>query len=460
MGDRVRVRVSNAISGLEMLAETSLPRREVVRHVLAALGSRPSRPAKVFQAGALVQEDFQVQSSADVSFTATIGDALATEEREELLRALHRGDTFFWKLAPEARDDKALALAAIEGDGAGRILQHTSEALRDDFDVVLASVLQPGGCAFEDASEALRGNRDLVLAALAEHPWVFARTSDALRNDKALALLAVRRNGGLLASASRNLRNDREVVLAAVQQCGPALEHASPDLQADVAIVMAAVGQCGTALQHAGPDLRADAALAMFALQRGWPYVALLNMCPAARDNKAFALTAIALDTYPRVLIFASEALRNDFDVVLASVQQSGTTFEYAGEALRGDRAILLAAVAEHPWAFARTSQALRDDEALALQAVQLDGHLLAFASGDVQKNRRVVLAAVQQCGAALRHASHDLRTDAAMVRAAAGRCGGLGGALCRCQTGRARHSSEAAQHAKKLGQAKRFRYV
>lgn len=76
-----------------------------------------------------------------------------------------------------------------------------------------------------------------------------------------------------------------------------------------------------------------------------------------------------------------------------------------------------------------------------------------------------MVLAAVAQCGVALRHASWDLRTDAAIVTAAAERCldqraacrlSGRDddGPYCRCQTKRARRSSDAARHAEKLRQA------
>lgn len=90
---------------------------------------------------------------------------------------------------------------------------------------------------------------------------------------------------------------------------------------------------------------------------------------------------------------------------------------------------------------------------------MQLDGNLLAFASEDVQKARG------PGCRGAVWHASWDLRTDAAIVTAAAERCldqraacrlSGRDddGPYCRCQTKRARRSSDAARHAEKLRQA------
>ena len=243
-GGDVRVRVTNAVSGKEMLATTSLPRQNVVRRLRVELGSRPSRPVEIFQAGALAGEEFEVpQHPVDgvLPFTAIVSDALTEQEREELLRSFTLGYSLllFLGMSPAARDDKVIALEAIHQDGCGRILQFASETLQGDFDVVLASVRQHAD-AFAHASQALRGDRAILMAALARHPWAFARASDSLKDDKALALRVVQMDGNLLAFASEGVQDSRKVVLAAVEQCGAALQHASPALRGDPGIVRAA----------------------------------------------------------------------------------------------------------------------------------------------------------------------------------------------------------------------------
>ena len=278
MGDQVRVRVANALSGQEMLATTSLPRKNIVRYLLRRLGSRASRPAQIFHAGASVGEDWQVQPSQEILLlTATIGNALPAEERAELLREFSN-------------------------------LDH-------------------------------------------DHYSVFPLKSPAVRDDEALALAAIGRDVGgyLLRFASKALRNNRELVLAAVRQCGTALQYASRDLRGDAAIVRAAVEQRASALEHASAELRADPAMATFALQKGLPFWVLLEMCPAARHDRGLALAAIELGAFPGLLGLACEALRTDFDGfnreahkrTLATVEQCGAVLAQASQDLRADAALL-----------------------------------------------------------------------------------------------------------------------
>ena len=89
---------------------------------------------------------------------------------------------------------------------------------------------------------------------------------------------------------------------------------------------------------------------------------------------------------YPRS---ESEEMRADKKVVLAAVQQNGTTLEYASEEMRGDKEVVLAAVQQNGnGALKYASAEMRADKevVLALKAfvlaeVQQEGFILVFAS-------------------------------------------------------------------------------
>ena len=82
------VRVSNAVSGGVLVAQTRIPCARLVSTVLDLLGSRPSRPVTLLHFGRVVDSEFSVPDGAHVELTATTGDALTVEDREELVRDL------------------------------------------------------------------------------------------------------------------------------------------------------------------------------------------------------------------------------------------------------------------------------------------------------------------------------------------------------------------------------------
>ena len=102
--------------------------------------------------------------------------------------------------------------------------------------------------------------------------------------------------------------------------------------------------------------------------------------------------------------------------------EKDGCALEYASEALRNDREIVLAAVAKYMRAFQYASKALRADREtfgcntpVLLAAVAQNGFALEYASEALRNHREVVLAAVAWRSAGARvlvDASHELRAD------------------------------------------------
>ena len=74
----------------------------------------------------------------------------------------------------------------------------------------------------------------------------------------------------------------------------------------------------------------------------------------------------MAVEAAPSALLYASERLKNDKEVVLAAVKRSGAALEYASEELRDDREMVLSAVYSD-WGCLKwvASQRLQQDEEL-----------------------------------------------------------------------------------------------
>eukprot|EP00405_Crypthecodinium_cohnii_P009380 CAMPEP_0206433606 /NCGR_PEP_ID=MMETSP0324_2-20121206/8630_1 /ASSEMBLY_ACC=CAM_ASM_000836 /TAXON_ID=2866 /ORGANISM="Crypthecodinium cohnii, Strain Seligo" /LENGTH=676 /DNA_ID=CAMNT_0053899897 /DNA_START=118 /DNA_END=2148 /DNA_ORIENTATION=+ len=131
----------------------------------------------------------------------------------------------------ELRSYKPTALALLPHFP--HFLQYCSPGLRDDREVALTAV-EKDGQALQHASEALRGDKDVVLLAVGKNGQALEHASEALRGDKDVVILAVGKNGQALQHASEALRGDKEVVIVAVRMDVRALLHASKQYQKDV----------------------------------------------------------------------------------------------------------------------------------------------------------------------------------------------------------------------------------
>ena len=114
------------------------------------------------------------------------------------------------------------------------------------------------GLALQHATEELRGDREIVMAALSQDGWALEYATEVLRGNREIVMKAVTQKGLALQYATEALRGDREIVMAAVSQNGWALKYATEALRGDREIVMKAVTHKWVALQFATEELRGD----------------------------------------------------------------------------------------------------------------------------------------------------------------------------------------------------------
>jgi|GEM_PF-2339847 hypothetical protein len=230
---------------------------------------------------------------------------------------------------------------------------------RDRADV-LAAVRQ-NGLLLQHASDALRGDRDVVMAALCQNinakRWAalpagdlqgLIRSIEAVKQDgcalqyesRALVLEVVRQDGDALRYASEELLGDREVVLTAVRQNGGALRYASAELKGDREVVLEAVRQNGLALGYASDNLKGDRDVVLEAVRQDWCAVqyASRELC----GDRGVVLEAVR--QYGCALLYASAELKGDRDVVLAAVRQDERALYYASAELKRDPEVVQAA--------------------------------------------------------------------------------------------------------------------
>lgn len=356
----------------------------------------------------------------------------------------------YWDLFQQFANDRTwmMFMCSWEGD----LLQHASESIKADRDVVEVALVQ-SLAAYWCMTPELRNDRRLFAAAVYSHRanktdssitkqlvYQLLGVNDGheqstqhvnLKDDRQAILAAVKICGQALVWASHTLRDDCEVVFAAVQVCGKALQYASPRLKNDRLVVLEAVQNDGTALAHASAVLQDDYDVVLAAVQQNAN--ALLKASTKIRSDRRILLeTKGKKMTCVAGLFSAHEVLCEDFDVVLVTVQHDGRNLFEASDALCNDRRIVLAAVQQHGLALRYAHPNLQKDFDVVLAAVKQNGKALGlvddrnvavmwdqFMSDDRVSNYELVAAAVENDGTALEYASQDLQQNVAIATAA-----------------------------------------
>ena len=192
-----------------------------------------------------------------------------------------------------------------------------------------------------------------------------------------------------------------EVVTVAAKKVEPALAAAAPAAD-EKATLLAEVKQNGFALEYASQALKNDPQIVAEAVKQTG--TALRYASVALQNDPQIVVEAVKQNW--RALEYASPALKNDPRIVVEAVKQTGTALHYASEALQNDWRIVVEAVMQNGWALQYASPALQNDRQIVVEAVKQNGYALQYASEAPQNDPQIVAEAVKQNGFALKSAS------------------------------------------------------
>lgn len=133
------------------------------------------------------------------------------------------------------------------------------------------------------------------------------------------------------------------------------------------------------------------------------------------RGDKEVVLAAVKSN--PNALRFASDAMKDDKDVVLEVATRG--LIGSASEKLRGNRELALLAVRQNAYAFESLSKELRGDKEIAMLAVEQNGYMMGNVSEELRGDKEVAMKAAQSGHLAFNYSakefqdfSKELQTD------------------------------------------------
>jgi hypothetical protein len=327
-------------------------------------------------------------------------------DKEFMLALLAYNGTYLQHASEELKADKEVIMAALQS-GYSLPYEHVSDALKTDKDFLLEIVSLDAYC-LEFFSEELKQDEQIVLAAAKNSGDVALEFgADKFKKNKNIITEAVKSSDEALSFLAENDKNDKNLIMTAVDNYGNALEYASEQLQNDKDVVIAAVRNNGDALEYASEELQND---------------------------KDVVITAVR--TNGDALQYASEELQNDKDVAMAALINSTEAFEYVSERLQSDKEFILHAIGQKDedavdddldsYISDNIPEKLKADKDFVLQMVNVNGMVLGCVSDELKVDKDVVMLAVKNNGKAYAHFEWEDETfyDKEIILAAASKGG------------------------------------
>lgn len=304
-------------------------------------------------------------------------------------------------------DNKELVLIAAKYGGLWGHLEMISERLLDDSDIALACA-DCNRYEFTKISKRLRDNPKLMLKALRINHSIYCSLPVKVKIDRDI-LLEIAENDPTQFMHIRDIRkkyrneifSDKELALI-VANTGPyALEYFSDEVLNDQDVLQIAfcldnptdmkkrLLEYTWGFKYINPKYWIDdRELLENALKiDGSIYFSLPD---EHREDKKLALMAIR--NCPNALKYCPLTLRDDEDVVKAALQEEADyILEFASERLKDNYDIVLRAVKANPLNLAHASERLRDNREIVLQAVKGYGGMLEDASERLQRDDELI---------------------------------------------------------------------
>jgi len=258
------------------------------------------------------------------------------------------------------------------------VLQHASDEMRNNEQVVMAAVTE-NGCALRFASDEMKNNHRVVIAAIKPcesrgtgttsmffseeefHCEALDYASDNLKSNEDFLVDALSYNGLALRFASEDMRNNERIVIAAITPCpvfgriakqrmesdARAFRYASDNLKNNEDFLVDALSYNGLALQFASEDMRNNkrvvmAAIAPPTVRRAKSVApAMEHASKELKNDPSFWQQAVA--TNGVVLRYAPERFRNDVDIAIAAVRQNYGAYDSVPDRIRRNELFLRA---------------------------------------------------------------------------------------------------------------------
>jgi len=258
-------------------------------------------------------------------------------DRQLLLHALPADNELVSILSESLRDDADIILAASDKYFAS--LQFASPRLRED-PIFVMQMIDRCGENISFAADWMRADRKFVLAAAHTGSRIFDNVPEHFRDDEEIMLEIVKNNSYALEKASERLRLDKSFNIKALENGAYYRHNIHESLLDDRDIVLKAMEKHPHEFKHIPERFKADREIVLTVVAKKGGYGKYIKDCPLE--------------------------MRDDPDIIKATVMDSDFNIMYASPRLLADRYFLAEIINENPSAFLKIPEQMQSDPGLS----------------------------------------------------------------------------------------------
>jgi len=231
----------------------------------------------------------------------------------------------------------------------------------------------------------------LLIGPLTPHPvglkeWFYPMTEER-------AILIVKENPHLFRKLPVEFKRNKNIVLAAISAESKIYRMVDVSLQKDKEIALATINKNLNMIFSLHKSLRKHKGFILDILKVDGIEYYLEFIDKSLFKDEYFVNEAIRRK--PLTIKFASQAIKNNKEIVLRVIKHNGELLRYASERLKNDKQILLVAMMKSDGAFVYRGESLREDRDLSLIAVMRNGCLLSHVDKLQKNDKEIILKAL-----------------------------------------------------------------
>ncbi|WP_422410389.1 MULTISPECIES: DUF4116 domain-containing protein [unclassified Endozoicomonas] len=143
----------------------------------------------------------------------------------------------------------------------------------------------------------------------------------------------------------------------------------------------------------------------------------LMHASQRIRNDKDLVLATVAI--HPDSLKYVSEELQNVAEVVMLAITKDGCHLQYASPTVQDDEKVVVAAVTNSLGALQYASERIRSDKNIIKTLIAVNINCLMYVNNTVLKDRDYMLDLIQKDSAAFIYVASELKQNAAFIEAA-----------------------------------------
>ena len=284
-----------------------------------------------------------------------------------------------------------------------------------NFDDVLQSVCKKSKNIYL-ASKELQNNKDILLIIVKYNSCGYKYVPEHLKYDKDIILEVIKKNNNqyknIYKNLPDNLKADKQIILEVIKINIELLYYAPFVIINDYDIIMEAINiNPFNGLKYASEQLKDNYDIVLKAVEKNG--YALQFASNKLKDNFNIVYTALTKGKSSKCCFkYASNKLKGNKDIVHVAILEHYSNLKYASYQIKNDSEFILKNFKNLRYNIINVSFKLKNNYNFIMEVIKQNGHNILYTSSDLKNNKEIILEALNTDYIYYNHASNELKND------------------------------------------------